>query len=151
MEACCAALATEDRKSGGALVSSEWGKVGNVPLPLLDGLKQEVEEIEGPKAEPWPGFGGLRCDIELARPWRSTRRRGWLGSSASARTERRRRRKWMKRRVVDVVAACRRLRPDRWDRGQRTGATARPRGVHGLRPVGHSRLKKLNSTESQVQ
>jgi hypothetical protein len=47
MEVCCAALATEDRKSGGAPVSSEWGKVGNVSLPLLDGLKQEVEEIEG--------------------------------------------------------------------------------------------------------
>jgi hypothetical protein len=47
MEACCAVLDTEDRKSGGAPVSSEWGKVSNVPLPLLDGLKQEVEEIEG--------------------------------------------------------------------------------------------------------
>jgi hypothetical protein len=47
MEACCAKLATEDRKSGGAPVSLEWGKVGNVPLPLLDGFKQEVEEIEG--------------------------------------------------------------------------------------------------------
>jgi hypothetical protein len=57
MEACYAALATEDRKSGGAPVSSEWGKVGNVPLPPLDGLKQEVEEVEGPKAEPWTEFG----------------------------------------------------------------------------------------------
>jgi hypothetical protein len=147
MEACCAALPMEDRKSGGAPVSSEWGKVGNVPLPLLDGLKQEVEEIEGPKVEPWPGFGGLRCDGELTRPQGSARWRGWLGSSASARTERRGR-KWMKRRAVDVVAAYRRSRPDRWDRGRCTGATARLRGVHGLRPVGHSRLKKLNSTES---
>jgi hypothetical protein len=34
-----AALATEDRKSDGALVSSEWGKVGNVPLPPRDWLK----------------------------------------------------------------------------------------------------------------
>jgi hypothetical protein len=49
----------------------------------------------------------------------------------------------MKRQVVDVVAACRCSRPDRWDRDRRTGATAHPRGVHGLRPVGHSRLKKL--------
>jgi hypothetical protein len=47
MEACCAALAMEDRKSGSTPMSPEWGKVGNVPLPLLDGLKQEVEEIEG--------------------------------------------------------------------------------------------------------
>jgi hypothetical protein len=136
-------LAMEDRKSGGAPVSSEWEKVDNVPLPLLDGLKQEVKEIEGPKAEPWPGFGGLQCDGELARPRGSARRRGWLRSSASVRTERRRRREWLKRRVVDVMATCRCLRPNRWDRGQRTGATMRPRGVHGLRPVGHSLLKKL--------
>jgi hypothetical protein len=47
MEACCAVLATEDRKSDGAPMSPEWGKVGNVPLPLLNGLKLEVEEIEG--------------------------------------------------------------------------------------------------------
>jgi hypothetical protein len=53
MEACCAKLATEDRKSGGAPVSSEWGKVGNVPLPLLDGFKQEVEEVEEDTAELW--------------------------------------------------------------------------------------------------
>jgi hypothetical protein len=135
-------LAMEDRKSGGAPVSSEWEKVDNVPLPLLDGLKQEVKEIEGPKAEPWPGFGGLRCDGEPARPRGSARQRGWLRSSASVRTERRRRREWMKKRAVEVVAACRCSRPDRWDRDRHTGATARPRGIHGLRPVGHSRLKK---------
>jgi hypothetical protein len=67
MEACCATLATEDRKSDGALVSSEWGTVGNVPLPLLDGLKQEVEEIEGSLVELWMEFGWLQHDGELAQ------------------------------------------------------------------------------------
>jgi hypothetical protein len=33
------ALATEDRKSGSAPVSSEWGNVSNVPLPPRDWLK----------------------------------------------------------------------------------------------------------------
>jgi hypothetical protein len=45
MEACCEALATEDRKSGGAPVSSGWGKVGNVTIPRLAELKEEVEEM----------------------------------------------------------------------------------------------------------
>jgi hypothetical protein len=45
MEACCAALATEDRKSGGAPVSSGWGKVSNVTIPRLAKLKEEVEEM----------------------------------------------------------------------------------------------------------
>jgi hypothetical protein len=45
MEACCAALATEDLKSGGAPVSSGWGKVGNVTIPQLAELKEEVEEM----------------------------------------------------------------------------------------------------------
>jgi hypothetical protein len=44
MEACYAALATEDRKSGGAPVSSGWGKVDNVTIPRLAELKEEVEE-----------------------------------------------------------------------------------------------------------
>jgi hypothetical protein len=40
-------------------------------------------------------------------------------------------------RAVDVVAAFRRSRPDRWAHGRRTGAMACPHGGHGLRPVGH--------------
>jgi hypothetical protein len=36
MEECGVVLATEDRKSGGAPVSSELGKVGNAPLPPRD-------------------------------------------------------------------------------------------------------------------
>jgi hypothetical protein len=38
------------------------------------------------------------------------------------------------------------LGPDRWGRGWRTDATARPHGGNGLRPVGHGRLKKLNGS-----
>jgi hypothetical protein len=45
MKACCAALATEDHKSGGTPVSSRWGKVGNVTIPRLTELKEEVEEM----------------------------------------------------------------------------------------------------------
>jgi hypothetical protein len=45
MKACCAALAMEDCKSGGAPVSSRWGKVGNVTIPRLAELKEEVEEM----------------------------------------------------------------------------------------------------------
>jgi hypothetical protein len=90
-----------DRDGNDALLNSEWEQVGNAPLSPRDWLKQEVEEVEGSKAELWTRFGGLRCDGELARP----RRRGWLGSSALARIEGRRRRKWMERRAVDSVVA----------------------------------------------
>jgi hypothetical protein len=90
-------LTMVDHDSGDALVNSKWKQASNAPLPPCDGLKQEVEEVEGPKAELWPRFGGLRCDGELAQPWGSTQWRGWLGSSALARTEGRRRRKWMER------------------------------------------------------
>jgi hypothetical protein len=34
-------------------------------------------------------------------------------------------------------------RPDRWAHGRRTGATACPRGIHGLRPVGDDGVQKL--------
>jgi hypothetical protein len=65
MEACCAALATEDRKSGGAPESSRWGKVGNVTLPRLVELKEEVEEMVVSLAELWTGSGWLQCDDKL--------------------------------------------------------------------------------------
>jgi hypothetical protein len=93
-----------DRDGGDAPVNSEQEQVGNAPLPPCQWLKQEVEEVEGSKAEVWTRFGGLRCDGELARLRGSAQRRGWLGSSALARTEGRRR-KWMERRAVDSVAA----------------------------------------------
>jgi hypothetical protein len=65
VEACCAALATEDRKSGGAPVSSRWGKVVNVTLPQLDELKEEVEEMVVSLAELWTRSGWLQRDDEL--------------------------------------------------------------------------------------
>jgi hypothetical protein len=73
MEACYAALATEDHKSGGAPVSSGWGKVGNVTLPRLDELKEEVEEMVVSLAELWTGSGWLQRDDELTRGRRSSR------------------------------------------------------------------------------
>jgi hypothetical protein len=93
-----------DHDGGDAPVNSKRKQTSNAPLPPRDGLKQEVEEEEGPKAELWPRFGGLRCNGELAQPRGSARRRGCLGSSALARTEGRRR-KWMERRAVVGVAA----------------------------------------------
>jgi hypothetical protein len=77
MEACCAALATEDRKSGGASVSSGWGKVSNVTLPRLDEVKEEVEEMLVSLAELWMGSGWLQRDDELTRGWRSLWQRQW--------------------------------------------------------------------------
>jgi hypothetical protein len=50
---------------------------------------------------------------------------------------------------VGFVASLRTLRPDRWGHGQCTATTARPHGSTGLRPVGHIKLTKLNSTESR--
>jgi hypothetical protein len=51
---------------------------------------------------------------------------------------------------VSFVASLRTSWPDRWGRSRCTTATARPRVIPGLRPVGHSRLTKLNSTESTI-
>jgi hypothetical protein len=48
----------------------------------------------------------------------------------------------------DGVAALRLTRPDRWDQGRRTGATACPCGGHGLRPVGHrAQLVPVSETD----
>jgi hypothetical protein len=66
-------LATMDCDGGDAPANSEREKVGNAPLPPHNWLKQEVEEVEGFKAELWTKFGGLRCDGELAQPWGSVR------------------------------------------------------------------------------
>jgi hypothetical protein len=34
--------------------------------------------------------------------------------------------------------------PDRWTPSRRTAATTRPRGIDGLKPVGHDRVQLLN-------
>jgi hypothetical protein len=67
-------LAMVDHDGGNAPVNSKRKQTSNAPLPPRDGLKQEVEEEEGPKAELWPRFGGLRCNGELAQPRGSARR-----------------------------------------------------------------------------
>jgi hypothetical protein len=53
-----------DRDGGDAPVNSEWKQASNAPLPPHDWLNQEVEEVEGSKAELWTRFGGLQCDGE---------------------------------------------------------------------------------------
>jgi hypothetical protein len=58
-------LAIVDHDGDDVPVNSERKQASNAPLPPCDGLKQEVEEVEGPKAELWPRFGGLPCDGEL--------------------------------------------------------------------------------------
>jgi hypothetical protein len=52
-------LSTVDHDGGDAPVNSEQKQASNVPLPPRDWLKQEVEEVEGSKAELWMRFGGL--------------------------------------------------------------------------------------------
>jgi hypothetical protein len=74
MEACCEALATEDRKSGGAPVSSRWGKVGNVTIPRLTELKEEVEEMVVSLAE---------LVVGLETRWRCGDARERVGAAAA--------------------------------------------------------------------
>jgi hypothetical protein len=97
MEVCYEALAMEDRKSGGAPVSSGWGKVGNVTIPQLAKLKEEVEEMVVSLAELVVGLETWwRCDdarervraaAEMAAPFSPLCRReregggnGWVRS-----------------------------------------------------------------------
>jgi hypothetical protein len=76
---------------------------------------------------------------------RATSRRQWRPAPVPRRARRgEEEREWGEGRVVGSVAALRTTRPDRWARGRRTGATARPRGGHGLRPVGQFTPFDLN-------
>jgi hypothetical protein len=74
MEACCAALAMEDCKSGGAPVSSRWGKVSNVTIPRLAELKEEVEEMVVSLAE---------LVVGLETRWRCGDARKHVGAAAA--------------------------------------------------------------------
>jgi hypothetical protein len=47
-------LATVDHDDGDAPLSSERRQAGNVSLPPRNRLRQEVEDVEGSKAELWP-------------------------------------------------------------------------------------------------
>jgi hypothetical protein len=94
-------------------------------------------------------FGGQWCDGERARELAR------VGAAMAARFVRlgmeraREKGRGASEASVGFVASLRTSRPDRWGRGQRTAATARPRGGTGLRPVSHIELTKLNSTESR--
>jgi hypothetical protein len=53
MEACCAGLATENCKSGGAPVTLGGGKTSNVAYPKLGCLKGAVDKVREVVAELW--------------------------------------------------------------------------------------------------
>jgi hypothetical protein len=123
--------------SGEVLNMAAVAKSTNVASSSLERSREGVQEVEEGAGVLRTRGIGLGHDDDGARARGSTRWQWRLGAPPWAWRERERGAEAGVR--ASAASGCSRvpLRPDRWARGRRTGATACPRGGHGLKPVGH--------------